>query len=61
MVDSSSQSLLHQSLEVLDKIGASPDDARDFRLQRKLLERRGVRSPVQGTLEVGRGCLGISG
>ena len=37
MVDSSPQSLLHQSLEVLDKIGASPDDARDFRLQRKLL------------------------
>ena len=42
MVDSSPQSLFHQSLEVLDKIGASPDDARDFRLQRKLLERRGV-------------------
>lgn len=37
MVDSSPQSLFHQSLEVLDKIGASPDDARDFRLQRKLL------------------------
>ena len=37
MIKGSAQRLLHQGLGVVDKIGASPDDACDFRLQKNLL------------------------
>jgi len=37
MIKNSAQRLLYQGLGVVDKIGASPDDAREFRLQKNLL------------------------
>ena len=37
MIKSSTQSLLLQGLGVVDRIGASKDDTRDFRLQKNLL------------------------